>query len=125
MTKLIVTGGERIVAGASRSPGHNTLRDEAWNRIAKTEYLPEAPTINLAVHRSVFDRIGDFDERFAYGSDVDFTWRAVDAGFRINTSRPQLSLMTGEPGVRSCGGRGTTDGPARVCTSSTAIAGMT
>lgn len=83
VTKPIVTGGERIVAGASRSPGHNTLRDEAWNRIAKTEYLPEAPTINLAVHRSVFDRIGDFDERFAYGCDVDFTWRAVDAGFRI------------------------------------------
>ncbi len=46
-------------------------------------YLEEAATINLAVHRTVFEQVGGFDETFAYGSDVDFTWRLVDAGLRV------------------------------------------
>jgi GT2 family glycosyltransferase len=46
-------------------------------------YMREAPTINLAFRREAFDRVGGFDESFEYGSDVDFTWRLVDAGFRI------------------------------------------
>jgi hypothetical protein len=46
-------------------------------------YVAEAATLNLAVHRSVFQRVGGFDESFAYGSDLDFTWRAVEAGERI------------------------------------------
>jgi GT2 family glycosyltransferase len=37
----------------------------------------------MAFRREVFDKIGGFDESFAYGSDSDFTWRLVDAGIRI------------------------------------------
>ncbi len=48
-------------------------------------YLPECPTINLAFRRAAYDAVGGFDESFAYGSDVDFTWRLVDAGFRIRS----------------------------------------
>lgn len=47
------------------------------------EYVEEAATINLAVSRDVFEVVGGFDERFAYGSDVDFSWRAVSHGFRL------------------------------------------
>ena len=48
------------------------------------EYLREAPTINVAVrHREVFHAIGGFDEGFGYGSDVDFTWRAVAEQLRV------------------------------------------
>ena len=49
----------------------------------ESRYLTECPTINLAFRRQAFDAIGGFDEGFAYGSDVDFTWRLTDAGYRI------------------------------------------
>jgi GT2 family glycosyltransferase len=47
------------------------------------DYLKQAATINLALRRQVFDAVGMFDERFAYGSDTDFSWRVVDAGIKI------------------------------------------
>lgn len=79
----IAAEGEAIVAGGVRSTGRPGLRDEAAHFLGGARYLREAPTINLAVARRVFDAVGTFDERFAYGSDADFTWRAVDAGYRI------------------------------------------
>jgi GT2 family glycosyltransferase len=48
-------------------------------------YLKECPTINLAFRREAFDAVGGFDEKFAYGSDIDFSWRLVDAGYRIRS----------------------------------------
>ena len=48
-------------------------------------YLRECPTGNIAFHREAFDAIGGFDESFAFGSDIDFSWRLVDAGYRIRT----------------------------------------
>jgi GT2 family glycosyltransferase len=74
--------GEQIVAGAHLS-GESAFRDHNTTRLESQRYLPEAPTLNLAVATRVFDQIGTFDESFAYGSDVDLCWRAVDAGFRI------------------------------------------
>jgi glycosyltransferase involved in cell wall biosynthesis len=50
---------------------------------APDRYLSECSTINLAFTRDAFDSVGGFDEEFAYGSDVDFSWRLVDAGYRI------------------------------------------
>jgi hypothetical protein len=79
----IWSGDETIVAGSSQAQSGSGFRDQAIVRLRGVRYLPEAPTINLALHGSVFERLGGFDERFAYGSDVDFTWRAVDAGLRI------------------------------------------
>jgi GT2 family glycosyltransferase len=46
-------------------------------------YLNECPTINMAFRREAFDAVGGFDEAFAYGSDIDFSWRLRDAGYRI------------------------------------------
>jgi GT2 family glycosyltransferase len=46
-------------------------------------YVRECPTLNVAFRREAFDAVGGFDERFAYGSDVDFSWRLNDAGYRI------------------------------------------
>ena len=31
----------------------------------------------------MFDKLDGFDEGFTYGSDVDFTWRLNDAGYRV------------------------------------------
>lgn len=76
----IARGDELVVSGRATG-AHNTFERAVPS--GKLYYLEEAPTINLAVHRSVFERVGGFDEGFAYGSDVDFTWRVVDAGLRI------------------------------------------
>ncbi len=45
--------------------------------------------------------MGGFDERFAYGSDIDFTWRLVDAGYRIRAV-PEAVVQSdwGRPGRR-------------------------
>ena len=83
LTAPIRNGPESVVAGSHRSPEGDSLRDQAAMRHAGVRYVDEAPTINLAIRRDVFDQVGDFDERFDYGSDVDITWRIVDAGHRI------------------------------------------
>ena len=75
--------GEHVVAGIATSPGGRGLHDTNAARVAASEYLTECPTINMGFRRTAFDAIGGFDERFEYGSDIDFTWRLVDAGFRI------------------------------------------
>jgi glycosyltransferase involved in cell wall biosynthesis len=79
----IVRDGERIVAGSHRSSGGSGLRDETARLLGDVRYVDEAPTINLAVRRDVVEAVGGFDETFHYGSDVDFTWRAVEHGHPI------------------------------------------
>lgn len=80
----IVAGEETIVAGKHRSTtGQSHRRDLAFERFEGSRYLTEAQTINLAIARSVLTQLGGFDESFRYGSDVDLSWRAVDAGHRI------------------------------------------
>lgn len=79
----IWTDGETVVAGSHRSSGGSGFRNLAVERLEGRRYLTEAPTINLAAKRSVLEGVGGFDESFRYGSDVDLTWRLVDAGHRI------------------------------------------
>ena len=88
----IVNDGELIAAGSHRSAGKAGIRDEDVHFAGAGTYLREAPTMNLAVVRDVFDAVGPFDESFSYGSDVDFTWRANDAGFRVRNV-PEASVV--------------------------------
>jgi GT2 family glycosyltransferase len=76
--------GEDVVAGRTGSTGEERgLYDTHAASLHGSEYLDECPTINLAFRRAAWERIGGFDERFEYGSDIDFSWRLVDAGYRI------------------------------------------
>jgi hypothetical protein len=77
---------ESVTAGIAPSPGdtHGPY-DAHFAGSSEREYLREAPTINLAFRRSAFEAVGGFDERFEYGSDVDFTWRLREAGHRIRS----------------------------------------
>jgi cellulose synthase/poly-beta-1,6-N-acetylglucosamine synthase-like glycosyltransferase len=78
--------GERVTAGlALTASGEPGLYGRSIELARSSRYLTECPTINLAFYREAFDAIGGFDERFAYGSDVDFSWRLVDAGYRIRS----------------------------------------
>lgn len=75
---------EDITAGLTLSAlGSTGLYNHGAWRAMKSPYLAECATINMAFRRNVFDVIGGFDEGFAYGSDVDFTWRLTDVGYRI------------------------------------------
>ena len=51
---------------------------------SRTGYTEYAPTCFMLVHREVFDRIGIMDEKyFVYYDDVDFVWRANQAGYKL------------------------------------------
>lgn len=78
---------EQIVAGLVLSPQGTT--GQKWiDRAVRKEtqgcdYIGECGAANLAFRRAVYDAVGGYDEEFTYGSDIDFSWRAVDAGYRI------------------------------------------
>lgn len=79
--------GEAAVAGTSCDMS-GTLRFPTVHigRVAHSgaaEYLVECPTLNFGFRRAAFDAVGGFDESFAYGSDVDFTWRLNDSGYQV------------------------------------------
>jgi GT2 family glycosyltransferase len=82
LTAPLLAGEESVVCGVvgrSETPGLYDSADRAPHR----RYVTECPTLNLAFHRKAFVAVGGFDERFRYGSDVDFSWRLLDAGYRI------------------------------------------
>lgn len=74
-----VTAGSTLAAAAGVDP----YGELGAGRSPTGGYLSECPTINMAFRRAAFEAVGGFDEDFAYGSDIDFTWRLRDAGYRI------------------------------------------
>jgi GT2 family glycosyltransferase len=90
ITKYILLGEENIVAGPVKSLNTTTINDLPRMRNTGKKYLEECPTINLAFNKSVVDKVGYFDETFDYGSDVDFSWRAIDAGYKIRYNENAL-----------------------------------
>jgi GT2 family glycosyltransferase len=77
--------GENVTAGSTRAAaeGVDPYGELGAGRSSAGGYLNECPTINMAFRRAAFEAVGGFDENFAYGSDIDFTWRLRDAGYRI------------------------------------------
>jgi GT2 family glycosyltransferase len=77
---------EYVTVGLTQaSLGRTGLYDRGARHALEASYQSECSTINLAFRREVFDAAGGFDESFAYGSDVDFSWRLTDAGYRIRS----------------------------------------
>lgn len=83
----LLEGGEAIVSGSVRSREKATFHDRSDPYDLNAGYLTECATINVALLHEVFDVVGDFDESIGFAEDVDFTWRAVDKGFRIYFAR--------------------------------------
>lgn len=78
--------GEYVTAGSALAPsGKAEAHGRALKIARRTQYLSECPTINLAFQRSAFEAVNGFDEQFAYGSDIDFSWRLISAGYRIRS----------------------------------------
>lgn len=71
-------------AGAAEAWDGSTPYERApMTQDGDVTYLRECATMNFAFRRAAFDAVGGFDESFAYGSDVDFSWRLNDSGYRI------------------------------------------
>jgi GT2 family glycosyltransferase len=79
----ILREGERITVGSVETRGRKSVHDVAAPHGGGGTYLTECANMNVAFHRDVFQRIGEFDESLGFAEDVDFAWRAIDAGFAI------------------------------------------
>jgi GT2 family glycosyltransferase len=105
--------GEDVVAGVAPAPNGEGIYDDGIHTMARNEYLPECPTINVAFRARVHQAVGGFDESFEYGSDIEFSWRMVDAGFRIR-SAPDAAVEHDWGGLRRQLKRAYAYGKARV-----------
>lgn len=74
---------ESVTAGVSQDLDGKVQYELPPEHAGETTYLRESPTLNFAFRRAAFDAVDGFDETFQYGSDVDFSWRLNDAGYRI------------------------------------------
>jgi len=79
----ILISEEHIVAGGTVSKYKATLHDRKAKRQVGNLYINECATINLAFSKDVYSIVGKFDEDLTGAEDLDFSWRAVDAGYRI------------------------------------------
>jgi GT2 family glycosyltransferase len=80
-----LVGGFKNAVSESGHPRPDVTEDG----LTPTEYLPFAPTCNLAVTRDCLFAVGGFDESLPrYGfEDVDFCWRAQEAGYPLGYVR--------------------------------------
>ena len=74
--------GENIVCGPVLDLSKNNLVHYAPT-LTTGSYIDVCTTINVGMKRVVIDRVGTFDISFSFGQDIDFFWRARDAGFKI------------------------------------------
>jgi glycosyltransferase involved in cell wall biosynthesis len=79
--------GESMTHGLTLGAvGGMKLHDRLAAEKVQSRYLSECSTINTAFRRVVYEEVEGFDEGFAYGSDVDFSWRVVASGYRIRSA---------------------------------------
>ena len=73
---------EMVTCGPATARGANVYGGSRWAE-PTDNYVTKAPTINMAFRRAAFDAVDGFDETFEYGSDIDFTWRMIERGYRL------------------------------------------
>ena len=79
--------GEHVSAGPVLGAAGSTKIYDSWvQQFRETSYLRECGSGNMSFRREAYDVVGGFDESFTYGSDVDFSWRLVDAGYRLHST---------------------------------------
>ncbi len=90
----IVHQGEHVSVGGVIGRGPVDLYGGRW--APRGRYVSSAATINLLLRRELVDAVDGFDESFEYGSDIDFSWRLTDAGYRLrNVPEARVSVDWG------------------------------
>lgn len=74
----IRAGRSAFVCGPVRSRRAGVYR--TINDVPEGTVVASPPTANVAFTKTLFDQVGGFDERYGYGSDVDFAWRCAAVG---------------------------------------------
>lgn len=74
----ILQGEEDVTCGPVRSTRPGVYK--VINDLPDGTVVERVLTANLAFTREAFDTVSGFDERYAYGSDMDFAWRLTGAG---------------------------------------------
>lgn len=87
LTKPIMEKTENIVSGLINPIGKKSVHDIVWDSRMNVTYLKECGAANLAFNKDVLKNVGIFDENFGIGEDTDFTWRAVDKGYKIRYNK--------------------------------------
>lgn len=87
LTKPIREEGEDYVTGLVKPLGGPSVYDIEWEKAAKRKYRNVAGTANTIFKRKILSEVGYFDEDFEYGEDSDFTWRVIDAGYKIRYNK--------------------------------------
>jgi glycosyltransferase involved in cell wall biosynthesis len=96
-----------IVTGAGDRAALNEHHQHAWMGLApvttETEigygFLPYASGGNLGVRRSVAEELGGFDERLSRAEDIDWSWRAHYAGYRVGFVSHAVARYRMRPGM--------------------------
>lgn len=91
LTRPIAEGRHQYTCGpvTSRRPGvYRTIND-----VEDGAVVDGPPTANVAISRELFERVGGFDERYAYGSDVDLAWRCAKLGEAPRNVRGAVMTM--------------------------------
>lgn len=98
--KLLAPDGRTVLHGGAylewplilgRHIGQGEIDEGQHNAVTDIDYVTGA---SLAVKRAVLDRIGLLDERFypAFFEDIDFCWRARQAGWRVRYEPRAVAL---------------------------------
>lgn len=89
-----VVGG-RLETAALNDPLHRSWRGEPQppHSLARAlNHLPYATGASLAVWTEVFDQLDGFDESLPFGGDdIDFCWRAQQAGHRLGLAEAAVT----------------------------------
>lgn len=78
-----------LIGGRLEYEALNGTSDAAWQRgsieglPSRWNYLPFTPSSNMGVSRRLLSAMNGFDETLIVGEDIDFCWRAQQAGYRI------------------------------------------
>jgi len=110
---LMATQPELILGWPASPPTPGTRIQQAWHAHWMTKNPPREmengqpvvksggfrmiTTRNMIMHRSVFERIGGFDETLSTGEDTDFVFRATMAGIPAWGLPALQSVHLGEP----------------------------
>lgn len=72
---------ENFVVGFVKPMNKKSIHDSHYDK--QTKYVEFCGTAGSALKKSVALDIGKRDKNFNYGSDVDFSWRAINKGYKI------------------------------------------
>lgn len=85
-----------VVGGVFEYLALNPRGVGSWGEVGTSQlpvkfaHLPFVPSGNLGARRNALERLNGFDESLARSEDVDFSWRAIYAGFTIGLAPEAL-----------------------------------